>query len=384
MSTRTASQSPETASQPPGAALPPTGGVRARSPKHRPGKVDPGRATWTLRRGGVALRFDRRAVLVCAVLTVVVAALGIVTLGSGSISLTPVQVLSALLDPDADARARLVVVTWRLPRLLFAVVCGAALAISGALFQSLTKNPLGSPDVIGFASGSYAGASVVMLLLGTANYLAVASGSLIGGALTALLVYLLAYRGGLRPFRLIIVGIAVGAFLGSLTSMLLLSVSPQQAMLAATWGAGSLSGLSFEQLRATAVVFAVLLVGAALVVRPLVHLEMGDDAAVALGVRAQRARLTATVVGVALTALVTAAAGPIAFIALAAPQIAQRLTRSSTTLRIVPAALAGAAVLVGADFIAQRIDLPVGVVTVCVGGAYLAWLLARQYAGRRR
>lgn len=377
MSTRTASQPPET-------APPPSGAVRARSPKHRPGKVVPGRATWTLRRGGVALRFDRRAVLVCTVLTVVVAALGIVTLGSGSISLTPVQVLSALLDPDADARARLVVVTWRLPRLLFAVVCGAALAISGALFQSLTKNPLGSPDVIGFASGSYAGASVVMLLLGTANYLAVASGSLIGGALTALLVYLLAYRGGLRPFRLIIVGIAVGAFLGSLTSMLLLSVSPQQAMLAATWGAGSLSGLGFEQLRATAVVFAVLLVGAALVVRPLVHLEMGDDAAVALGARAQRTRLTATVVGVALTALVTAAAGPIAFIALAAPQIAQRLTRSSTTLRIVPAALAGAAVLVGADFIAQRIDLPVGVVTVCVGGAYLAWLLARQYAGRRR
>ncbi|MEV5261194.1 iron chelate uptake ABC transporter family permease subunit [Streptomyces anulatus] len=360
------------------------GAVHAPSAKNRPGKVDFGRATWTLRRGGVALRVDRRAVLVCAVLTVVVAALGIVTLGSGSIALTPVQVLSALLDPDADPRARLVVVTWRLPRLLFAVVCGAALAISGALFQSLTKNPLGSPDVIGFASGSYAGASVVMLLLGTANYLAVASGSLIGGALTALLVYLLAYRGGLRPFRLIIVGIAVGAFLGSLTSMLLLSVSPQQAMLAATWGAGSLSGLGFEQLRATAVVFAVLLVGAALVVRPLVHLEMGDDAAVALGVRAQRARLTATVVGVALTALVTAAAGPIAFIALAAPQIAQRLTRSSTTLRIVPAALAGAAVLVGADFIAQRIDLPVGVVTVCVGGAYLAWLLARQYAGRRR
>ncbi|MDX3506454.1 iron chelate uptake ABC transporter family permease subunit [Streptomyces sp. ID03-2B] len=350
----------------------------------RPGKVGFGRTTWTLRRGGVALRIDRRAVLVCAVLTVVVAALSVMTLGTGSIGLTPVQVLSALLDPDADPRARLVVVTWRLPRLLFAAVCGAALAISGALFQSLTKNPLGSPDVIGFASGSYAGASVVMLLLGTANYLAVASGSLIGGALTALLVYVLAYRGGLQPFRLIIVGIAVGAFLGSITSMLLLSVSPQQAMLAATWGAGSLSGLGFEQLRLTALVFAVLVVGSALVVRPLVHLEMGDDAAVALGVRVRRARLTATVVGVALTALVTAAAGPIAFIALAAPQIAQRLTRSSTTLRIVPAALTGAAVLVGADHIAQRIDLPVGVVTVCVGGAYLAWLLARQYAGRRR
>ncbi|MEU9624515.1 FecCD family ABC transporter permease [Streptomyces sp. NPDC087228] len=332
----------------------------------------------------MALRIERRSVLVCAALAVTVTALGVLTLGTGSISLSPAQVPSALLDPDADSRARLVVVNWRLPRLLFAVICGAALAISGAIFQSLTKNPLGSPDVIGFASGSYAGASVVMLLLGTANYLAVASGSLIGGAATALLVYVLAYRGGLRPFRLIIVGIAVGAFLYSLTSMLLLSVNPQQAMLAATWGAGSLSGLGFDQLRAAAVVFAVLLVCSATVVRPLVHLEMGDDTAVALGVYAQRTRLVATVVGVALTALVTAAAGPIAFVALAAPQIAQRLTRGSTTLHIVPAALTGAAVLVAADFIAQRIDLPVGVVTVCIGGAYPAWLLTRQYAGRRR
>ncbi|MGW4227765.1 FecCD family ABC transporter permease [Streptomyces sp. NPDC004980] len=348
-----------------------------------PDRVDFGRTVWTWRRAGTALRVDRRSAIVCAALAVTVAALGILTLGTGSISLTPRQVLSALFDPDADSRTRLVVVTWRLPRLLFAIVCGAALAISGALFQSLTKNPLGSPDVIGFASGSYAGASVVMLLLGTANYLAVGAGSLIGGALTALLVYVLAYRNGLAPFRLIIVGIAVGAFLSSLTSMLLLSVNPQQAMLAATWGAGSLSGLGFEQLRLTALVFVVLLICSAAVVRPLVHLELGDDAAVALGVGAQRARLAATLVGVALTALVTAAVGPISFIALAAPQIAQRLTRGSTAVRIVPAALTGAAVLVAADFLAQRLDLPVGVVTVCVGGAYLAWLLARQYAGRR-
>lgn len=348
-----------------------------------PDRVDFGRTVWAWRRTGMALRVERRTVLVCAALALTVAALGVLTLGTGSIRLTPAQVLSALFDPDADPRDRLVVVTWRLPRLLFALLCGAALAISGALFQSLTRNPLGSPDVIGFASGSYAGASVVMLLLGTANYLAVATGSLIGGALTALLVYLLAYRKGLAPFRLIIVGIAVGAFLSSLTSMLLLSVNPQQAMLAATWGAGSLSGLGFEQLRPTAVVFVVLLICAAAVARPLVHLELGDDAAVALGVGAQRARLAATLVGVALTALVTAAVGPISFIALAAPQIAQRLTRGSTTVRIVPAALTGAAVLVGADFIAQRVDLPVGVVTVSVGGAYLAWLLARQYGGRR-
>ncbi|MCS0635572.1 iron chelate uptake ABC transporter family permease subunit [Streptomyces sp. LP05-1] len=349
-----------------------------------PARVGPGRATWVWRRWGVALRFERRSVLVCGTLAAVVALLGVLALGTGSLRLSPAEVLSALFDPDADPRARLVVVTWRLPRLLFAVVCGAALAVSGAIFQSLTKNPLGSPDVIGFASGSYAGASVVMLLLGSADYLAVASGSLTGGTVTALLVYALAHRHGVRPFRLIIVGIAVGAFLSSLTSMLLLSVSPQQAMLVATWGAGSLNGLGFEQLRVAAVVLVVLLICAATVVRPLVQLEMGDDTAVALGVNARRARFAGTLVGVALTALVTAAVGPIAFVALAAPQIARRLTRGATTLRIAPAALTGAAVLVTADFIAQRVDLPVGVVTVCVGGVYLAWLLVRQYRGGRR
>ncbi|MGW1145525.1 FecCD family ABC transporter permease [Streptomyces sp. NPDC002454] len=342
-----------------------------------------GRTTRTWRRWGLVLLVDRRTVLVCGVLALAVLALGSLTLATGSRSLTLGQVLTALVDPDSDPRNRLVVVTWRLPRLLFAVVCGAALAVSGALFQSLTRNPLGSPDVIGFSAGSYAGATVVLVLIGTTDYLTVAAGALLGGAATALLVYLLAYRNGLQPFRLIIVGIAVGAGLGSLTSMLLLSVNAQQAMLAATWGAGSLSGLGFEQLQPAVLVFAALLLATVGVVRPLAQLEMGDDTALALGVRAHRTRLAATVTGVALTALVTAAVGPIAFVALAAPQIAQRLTRGATALRILPTALTGALLLVAADFVAQRIDLPVGVVTVSVGGLYLAWLLARQYAARR-
>ncbi|MFD7549377.1 FecCD family ABC transporter permease [Streptomyces sp. NPDC059816] len=348
-----------------------------------PTTVDLGRASWTWRRLGLAYLIDRRTVMVCCALLAAVLALGVLTLGTGSRSLTAGQVLTALFDPDSDPRNRLVVVTWRLPRLLLALLCGAALAISGAIFQSLTKNPLGSPDVIGFSAGSYAGATVVLVLIGGTDYLSVAAGSLIGGAITAFVVYVLAYRDGLQPFRLIIVGIAVGAGLGSLTSMLLLSVNAKQAMLAATWAAGSLSGLGFEQFRPAAVVFALLLVCAVFVVRPLTHLEMGDDTALALGVRGGRTRLAATVVGVSLTALVTAAVGPIAFVALAAPQIAQRLTRSSTTLRLAPVALTGALVLVAADYVAQRIDLPVGVVTVSVGGLYLAWLLAGQYARRR-
>ncbi|MEW2569809.1 iron chelate uptake ABC transporter family permease subunit [Streptomyces sp. NPDC047070] len=341
------------------------------------------RSAWSSPGGRFSVRIDHRSVVVCVLLAVVTSAVGVLALGTGSIPLTPAQVVTALLDPAAAPADRLVVVDWRLPRLLFGILCGAALGVSGAIFQSLTRNPLGSPDVIGFSAGSYTGASVVMLALGSTGYLAIASGALIGGALSALLVYLLAYRKGLHPFRLIIVGIAVGAFLSSLTSTMMLSVSPQQAMLAATWGAGTLSDLGFAQLKPAFLVFVPLMLCAVVVARPLGQLELGDDTAVALGVDARRTRLTATVVGVALTALVTACAGPIAFVALAAPQIAQRLTRTAGSLRVVPTALTGAAVLVASDHVAQRVTLPVGVVTVSVGGVYLAWLLARQYASRR-
>lgn len=345
--------------------------------------IDFGRPGWVWRRRGVSARIDRRSVIVSLLLVAVIVLGGLVTLGVGTLSLTPGEVLAALFDPNAPDKHRLVVSTWRLPRLLFAVLCGAALAISGAIFQSLTKNPLGSPDVIGFSAGSYTGAVVVMLFVGSTSYSTIAVGSLIGGAVTAGLVYGLAVRGGLQAFRLIIVGIGVSALLGSLNSLLLLSVSPEQAMLASVWGAGTLSGLGFGQLGPAFLGFLILLVGAAMVGRPLGQLELGDDRARSLGTRAEGGRIWAIVIGVALTALVTAAAGPISFVALAAPQIARRLTRSAS-VQFVPVALTGAALLVLADLVALNVALPVGVVTVSIGGAYLAWLLVSEYRSRGR
>lgn len=347
------------------------------------GTVAFARPGWVLRRPGLSFRLDRRSALVCAILLGVIVVAGVITLGYGTLQLTPAETIRALTDPEAPSKHRLVVFSWRLPRLLFALLCGGALAMSGAIFQSLTKNPLGSPDIIGFSAGSYTGAVVVMLLFGSASYGMIATGSLIGGAGTAILVFLLAVRNGVQAFRLIIVGIGVSALLGSLNSLLLLSVSPQQAMLAAVWGAGTLSGLGFAQLAPAALGFAVLGCAVALVARPLGQLELGDDRARSLGNRAGHSRLWAIIVGVALTALVTAAAGPISFVALAAPQIARRLTRASG-LQLVPVALTGAALLVLADLVALRVGLPVGVVTVSIGGAYLAWLLVNEYRSRGR
>lgn len=306
----------------------------------------------------------------------------LVAVSMGTIHIAPGTVLRALVG-DADAQTRMLVVEWRLPRALFAVACGIALGVSGAVFQSLTRNPLGSPDILGFSTGSYTGAIIVMLWIGSTAYLDIAIGSLVGGAICAAVVYAMAYKNGsVSSFRLIIMGIGVAAMLSSVNAALMLFVDVDTAMLAAVWAAGTLNGLGNEQLGPMLVVLAVLFVALAAIAAPVNQLELSDDNARALGIRVEPVKAIAVIVGVALTALVTAVAGPIAFVALAAPQIAKRLT-GGVGLQLVPAALVGALMLLISDIIAQRVDFPVGVVTVSLGGAYLTWLLASQYRRKR-
>ncbi|WP_110589533.1 FecCD family ABC transporter permease [Microbacterium suaedae] len=344
--------------------------------------VDFGRGQRVWRVGSRSLRVSSRALAVCAALAALAIAGGIVALALGSYTIGLGQLVDVLRGAD-DTFARTVVVEWRAPRILAAIVLGAALGMSGAIFQGLTRNPLASPDVIGFASGSYTGALIVIIVLG-GGYALVAGGALIGGIATAAAVYLLAYRGGITGFRLIIVGIGASAMLGALNTWLLLRADLEVAMSAAAWGAGSLNGITWEQAGIAVVIIAALLVGVGALGGSLNQLQLGDDAARALGVRLEPVRLGLVVGGVALTATVTAAAGPIAFIALAAPQIARRIARTPG-ITLAPAACTGAALLLAADLVAQHLlprPLPVGVVTVVIGGGYLIWLLIHEM--RRR
>lgn len=269
-----------------------------------------------------------------------------------------------------------IVVEWRLPRVVATVVFGAAMGVSGAMFQSLTRNSLASPDVIGFSTGSYTGALIAIILI-DGSYLQVAGCALLGGIATAMLVYVLAWRRGVQGFRFIIVGIAVAAMLTALNTWMILRAKLEVAMSAASWGAGSLNGVSWDQVTIGSACIAFLLVLAGMLSRPMRQMELGDDTAASQGVRTAVARLGLVTVGVALMATVTAACGPIAFVALAAPQISRRLARTAG-ITLAPAALVGALLLGAADFIAQHIaptPLPVGVVTVVIGGVYLGWLL---------
>jgi iron complex transport system permease protein len=313
--------------------------------------------------------------LVGSVLVVALVVVSLVALGSGDYPLSPIDVIGALFSGDGFAHT--IVTQWRLPRVAAALAFGAALAVSGALFQSLTSNPLGSPDIIGFSTGSYTGALIALTVVGN-GVLATSVGALAGGLLTALAVYALAYRKGVAGFRLIIVGIAMTALLTAFNTWLLLRAQLEVAMSASIWSAGSITLVGWEQLTPALVLLAVLVPLVMILSGPLRQLELGDDTARSHGVRVEPARLAILVVGVALTATVTASSGPIVFVALAAPQIAQRLVRSAG-LPLVASALTGALVLLVADFVAQHLvpggQVPVGIVTVCVGGVYLLWLL---------
>lgn len=342
--------------------------------------VDFGHRSVVVRSTGDRLshRFTLRTVCVVLVLLAATVAAAIFALGLGTIRLGPGEVIDALTGRSTPAMQTMVV-DWRLPRVLIAVLFGAALGVGGAIFQSLTRNPLGSPDIIGFDAGAYTGA--VATIIATQSLHLVIPGALVGGLITALLVYLLAYRRGIHGFRLIVVGIAVTAVLGSMNTYLIMKAELWAAQMAAIWGAGSLNGLDWSDARHAVIALAIIVLPLCWYGRSLGLLELGDDAARALGLRVEQHRLGLIVCGVAASSVVTAIAGPIAFVALCAPQIARRLTRAPG-VQMVPAACLGALLLLVCDVVAANAFtptiLPVGLVTVVLGGCYLVWLLIRQ------
>ncbi len=345
-------------------------------------RIDFGYAHHELRLGrSVAIRLRTRSIVVNVVLAVLTLALALVAIGLGDYPLSPGEVVAALVGRGEEFH-RMIVVEWRLPVLIAAIVFGALLGVGGAVFQSLTRNPLGSPDIIGFDAGAYTAVTVTMLMLQVRDYWSIAAAAILGGLLTALAVYVLAYRRGVQGFRLIIVGIGVSAMLGSVNSYLITRAEVEDAIMVGFWSAGSLGRVDWPRLAPSLVLAALTLLAVAALAPALRQLELGDDAALAQGVNANRARVGLLVAGVAAAALVTAAAGPIGFIALCAPQIAQRVARTPG-VSVTAAAFMGAALLTAAQFASLAIAqfyraIPVGLITVCLGGVYLIWLLIRE------
>jgi len=334
----------------------------------------------TVRAPGLAVRLDLRTLWVSGALLLAATTVVAWTVVAVGVRL-PVADILEILDGGGRRADRFILLDLRLPRVTLGLLAGAALAMSGAVFQSLSRNPLGSPDIVGFTTGSATGAVLAIVAFG-AGPAGAALAAVVGGLLTALIVYGLSAIGGGAVQRIVLVGIGISAMLVAVNSFLISRARLDAAQSAAVWLVGTLNGRTWEYTRLLGLALLVLTPPLLLYGRRLPMMEMGDDSARSLGVRVNRSRLILVLLAVAVCAVATAATGPVAFVALAAPQITRRLT-GSPALQLLPAAITGALLMVVSDFVAQRLlapaQLPVGVVTGAVGGVYLAWLLAGQW-----
>lgn len=331
----------------------------------------------------------RRRVRPAAVLAVVLLgalAVGVVALTVGDFPLSVPRVLAVLVG-RGDGATRLIVLELRAPRVLVGLLAGAGLALAGALTQTVVRNPLASPDILGVTSGASLGA--VAAIVGGGGTYEVSDALLragvplcaaVGGLAAATLVVGLSWRRGLAPTRLVLVGVGLASAVTALTSWLLVVAKVNDATTASVWLAGSVSSRGWAQAVPLAIALAVLVPAGLALARPLSVLELGDEVAAGLGLRVRATAFAAAAVAVCLTAAAVSAAGAIGFVGLVVPQIMLRL--AGTTRPPLAASAAGGALLVGGADLAERLlfswEVPVGLATAALGAPYLIWLLIRQ------
>ncbi|CAM3354072.1 iron ABC transporter permease [Nocardioides dubius] len=317
-------------------------------------------------RGAVVLGAGVALLLVCAAISLLV--------GKGDVS--PVQAWTALVDPDPTDSAHLAVRTVRVPRTWLAILVGAALAVSGALIQVLTRNALAEPGLLGVSAGASFAVVLVSMVLSPGQTLVLVAALV--GATAAALVVLTVGRGD--PLRLVLAGTALSAVLmGWSLAIRIRSTSALDAH--RYWSVGSLAGREQTALLLPSVVLLVALVAAALLVRPLSALSLGDDVASGLGVPVARTRIATAVTATALAAVATAVAGPIVFVGLIVPHLVRQVVPASVGWLVGLSALLGPTLLLVSDILARVVlptgDMPVAVITAVIGGPVLIWVVRR-------
>lgn len=341
----------------------------ASSPR-RPGHV-------TLRTRAFALRINYRVLLMALFASLVLFAVATWAMSLGSFPIPFVDVVRTIIG-EGSQEFEFIVWTLRLPRVLCAVFVGAALAISGAIFQGLVRNPLVSPDIIGIDAGATIFAVFWIVTGQPSPLLPVAA--FLGAILAAALVYLLSWRSGISTNRLILVGIGIGAALTASTSYLMVRFPIEFVTTAYGWTVGSVYGSDWEDVRVVWLALLVLAPLAVVLTWPLRALQLGDDVTRGLGLPLERTRLGLIAVGCALAAVSITVAGPVGFFALMVPHMARMLAGPLSGSVMVLTGVLGACFLLAADIVAQHflpVSLPVGVVTAAVGAPYFLFLLYR-------
>ncbi|MDM5248073.1 iron ABC transporter permease [Lysinibacillus sp. G4S2] len=305
----------------------------------------------------------------------------------GESFINPLTVIQTLFGKGSEFD-QLIIVDFRMPRIFLAAFAGMALAVAGAILQGIIKNPLASPDIIGISAGGGAAVVGFLAIFSDSNHSLTVSiewlplAGFIGATFVGIIVYVFAWKDGVTPTRLVLIGIGVSAFMQAITTMLMIIGPIYQASEANKWITGSVKSADWNQIQIVVPLILVLLLITFFITRQLNVQELGDDTATSLGQSVQKTRLFLLLLSSSLVASAIAFAGAIGFVGLMAPHIARRIVGPSFGVLIPTSAAIGALLVMVADIIGRTafspLEVPAGVFTAAIGAPYFIYLLFRN------
>ncbi|BDI19694.1 iron ABC transporter permease [Nostoc cf. commune SO-36] len=336
-----------------------------------------------IRSQAISFRIERRVPIILLCLAVAIAVAMVINVGRGEYPISPLDIVKTILGLDTGNPDHLFVIqNLRLPRTLVAFMVGMALAISGTIFQGLTRNPLADPGIIGINAGASLAAVTVIVLFPSAPIYTLPVSAFAGALLMAILIYSLAWNNGSSPILLILMGVGLSAIASAITSLMITFGEISDVSNALVWLAGSVYGRTWEQVFSLLPWLIVFVPMALALARHLNALNLVDDVAKSLGSQVEWQRALLVLVGVALAGSGVATAGNIGFIGLIAPHLGRQLVGATHEGLIPTSALLGGVIVVMADLLGRTlfapIELPCGIVTAAIGAPYFLYLLIRN------
>ncbi|WP_428910514.1 FecCD family ABC transporter permease [Niallia sp. Krafla_26] len=334
--------------------------------------------------GKVSFLLDKRAakVMIGMLLTTIV--VFVISTGMGDMKISPLTVVQVFFGGGTEME-QLVVTSFRLPRIIIALLVGISLAVAGGILQGMIRNPLASPDILGITGGAtVAAVGFLAFFSNSSNALTVSIkwmplAAFIGAVVIAILVYLLAWKNGISPFRLVLIGIGISALMQAFTTLMMIQGPIYMASQANIWITGSLNGSTWTNVSILVPCTFILVMIALILARNLNIQELGEDHAVGLGSHVQLQRVILLAVSTGLVGSAVAFAGGIGFVGLMAPHMARRLVGSSYGVLLPLSALIGATLVMVADLIGRTLfsplEIPAGVFTAGIGAPYFIYLL---------
>ncbi|MFC4558447.1 FecCD family ABC transporter permease [Virgibacillus kekensis] len=313
------------------------------------------------------------------ILVIITGIVAVIATGIGAVFISPMEVVGSLIG-TAEKGSNVIIMQYRLPRIVMAILVGAGLGVSGAILQGIIRNPLASPDVIGITKGAGLAAASVVLLAPQAPIIALPLAALFGAAIITIVLYLFAYNRGVNPSTLALVGIALGAICHAGIQFLMVKF-PVEINAALIWLTGSLWGKSWNDVLLLLPWILILFPISLMLARRMDILNLGDDVAEGLGEPAKRTRILLLVVAVALAGASVAVVGSLGFLGLIAPHIARQLVGNRHKLLLPMAAVTGMLLLLLADALGRGIappsEIPAGIFTAVLGAPYFLYLLRK-------